>query len=67
LGDGDYARLRIGIGSDFAKGQQADYVLGDWTTEEKEQLPEIITYANEVIKAFGVIGLPLTMTQYNKK
>ncbi len=67
LGDGDYARLRIGIGSDFAKGQQADYVLGDWTTEEKEQLPEIIAYANEVVKAFGVIGLQLTMTQYNKK
>jgi PTH1 family peptidyl-tRNA hydrolase len=67
LGDSDYARLRIGIGSDFAKGQQADYVLGDWGEAEAEKLPEITKYAGEVIKAFGVIGLQLTMTQYNKK
>jgi peptidyl-tRNA hydrolase, PTH1 family len=67
LGDGNYARLRVGIGSDFGKGQQADYVLGEWTEPEIEKLPDIVAYAGEIIKAFGVIGLQLTMTQYNKK
>lgn len=67
LGDNQYARLRIGIGSEFRKGQQIDFVLGRWTTEESEKLPEIIKAATETIKAFGVIGIQMTMNQFNKK
>jgi peptidyl-tRNA hydrolase, PTH1 family len=67
LGNNNYARLRIGISDNFAKGRQADYVLGKWTAEERKQLPDILQYALETVGAFGTIGLGLTMTQFNKK
>lgn len=63
----DYARLRFGIGNEFAKGKQSDYVLGEWNAEEQKALPERIERAIEMIKSFGTIGLPLTMTNYNNK
>lgn len=66
-GGNNYARLRIGIGDDFHQGQQVDYVLGQWSAEEKRQLPEILSYAAETIKSFGAIGLERTMNEYNKK
>ncbi|MDX1666734.1 MAG: aminoacyl-tRNA hydrolase [Saprospiraceae bacterium] len=65
LGRSDYARLRIGIGSDFPRGRQVDYVLGKWTKEEKKKLPEIVSYAAETIKSFGTIGLQHSMNTYN--
>jgi peptidyl-tRNA hydrolase, PTH1 family len=67
LGDNNYARLRIGIGDDFNKGKQVDYVLGKWTIDESIELQNIIKYACDTIKAFGTIGIQLTMTQFNKK
>jgi PTH1 family peptidyl-tRNA hydrolase len=67
LGNNNYARLRIGISDNFTKGRQADYVLGKWTAEEKKQLPDMLQYAADTVQAFGTIGLPLTMTQFNKK
>jgi PTH1 family peptidyl-tRNA hydrolase len=67
LGNSKYARLRIGIGSDFPKGRQVDYVLGKWSDEQAEQLPEIVRHAIEAIKAFATIGLQRTMNEYNKR
>jgi len=67
LGRTDYARLRFGIGNDFPKGRQVDYVLGQWTKDEMQILPERIDKAIEIIKSFGTIGLALTMTNYNNK
>jgi PTH1 family peptidyl-tRNA hydrolase len=67
LGNNQYARLRIGIGDEFHKGQQVDYVLGKWSDEEAEKLPEIIKYAAETCVSFGTIGLKFTMDQFNKK
>jgi peptidyl-tRNA hydrolase, PTH1 family len=67
LGDDNYARLRLGIGSNFHKGHQAEYVLGKWKKDEINALPDIIQVATETIKAFGTIGLALTMNQFNKK
>ncbi len=67
LGTQDYARLRFGIGNEFMKGMQSDYVLGNWDPEELTILPERILKASEMIKSFGCIGLNLTMTQYNNK
>lgn len=67
LGRTDYARLRFGIGSTFHKGGQVDYVLGKWSAEEEKLLPERLAKAVELIKAFGTIGLQLTMTQFNNK
>lgn len=67
LGNGNYARLRFGIGNNYAKGKQVDFVLGKWTSEEDEALKPRIAQACEMIKAFGTIGLQLTMTQFNNK
>ncbi len=66
-GGNDYARLRIGIGGDFPKGKQADYVLSKWTEQEQMQLTEIIEYAAETVKTFGILGLAQAMSQRNKK
>jgi peptidyl-tRNA hydrolase, PTH1 family len=54
-------------GSEFGKGQQADYVLGKWSNEEAKQLPDIVKYAADTVKAFGTIGIAFTMNQFNKK
>lgn len=66
-GGNNYARLRIGIGDEFHKGQQVNFVLGKWSSKEAEQLPEILNAAAETAKAFGTIGLQFTMNQFNKK
>lgn len=66
-GGNNYARLRIGIGSEYGKGNQVNFVLGEWTTEEADELPKIIKHAADTAKSFGTIGLQHTMSQYNKK
>ncbi len=66
-GGNNYARLRIGIGNEFHKGQQVNFVLGKWSNEELEKLPEVLKFAAETVKSFGTIGLAHTMTQFNKK
>lgn len=63
----EYCRLRFGVGSDFHKGQQVDYVLGEWSAEERETLSERIVIATEFLKSFATIGLQLTMTNWNGK
>ncbi len=67
LGRNDYARLRFGIGDDFHKGFQVDYVLGEWSKEEKKELPFKIDDSIEIIKSFGTIGVEPTMNFHNKK
>ncbi len=63
----DYLRLRIGIGSEFGKGQQVDYVLGRWNAEEEAVLKEKIPLAIEAILAFTTMGAERTMNLYNGK
>jgi len=65
-GGNNYARLRLGIGSDYSKGRQVDYVLGEWSADEEKELPEILEQAGEAVKAFGTIGLQHTMSQFNR-
>ena len=67
LGSANYPRLRFGIGNDFYSGQQVNYVLSEWTDEEKKLLPEKFETCIEIIKSFGTIGTELTMTRFNKK
>lgn len=67
LGTTAYARLRFGIGNEFAKGQQIDYVLGRWTEEEREKMPALLERAAEVIRSFVLLGTPKTMSLYNGK
>ncbi|PLW94022.1 MAG: aminoacyl-tRNA hydrolase [Marinilabiliales bacterium] len=62
-----FPRLRIGIGDNFPKGYQADYVLGQWSrSEEKLMIPRVET-AVEIIKSFVTLGIDRTMTAYNNK
>lgn len=67
LGTGEYARLRFGVGSEFAKGRQSDYVLGKWSDDEKKLLEERVAKCCEAVKALTTIGIGLTMTNYNGK
>ncbi len=60
-----YARVRVGIGDDFRKGQQVDFVLGKWSSEEKDKLPEIIKLASDMSKSYTAIGLAHTMSAFN--
>lgn len=67
LGRTDYARLRIGVGSDFHPGSQIEYVLGEWNMDEREQLEARIQVAAETIKSFVTVGGNQTMTHFNNK
>ncbi len=66
LGNSSYARLRIGIGDNYRKGQQVDYVLGQWTKQEQEELPFIIDKAADAVKSFIGHGLNNTMSNFNR-
>jgi PTH1 family peptidyl-tRNA hydrolase len=61
----DYARLRFGVGNDFGRGQQVDYVLSNFTTEEFKKLPDVMIKANQMILSFCTQGIERTMTNYN--
>ena len=61
-----YPRLRMGIGSDFQRGQQVDWVLGHYTSEDMEILQPSIDQAVEIIKSFVLAGMDITMNQFNK-
>lgn len=67
LGHASYPRLRFGIGNDFPKGGQVDYVLGQWTAEQEAALPKLIEHAQKACISFGMAGIGLTMTQFNIK
>lgn len=65
IGTNEFARLRIGIGDDFAKGRQVDYVLSSWNKEEEEILLPKIRTAVEIIKSFALVGVDRTMNLFN--
>jgi len=67
IGTQQYARLRFGIGSEFPRGGQVDYVLGDFDDDEEKILPERLETCGEIIKSFCLAGLQNTMNQYNNK
>ena len=61
----NYNRLRFGVGSDFGKGKQIDYVLGEWNQEEKDALVERYERINALIRSFVLSGVNRTMNEYN--
>jgi peptidyl-tRNA hydrolase, PTH1 family len=67
LNSTEYIRLRFGIGSNFPKGQQVNYVLNKWNDEEEKLLPERIEKAVEIIKSFISVGVERTMSAFNNK
>lgn len=66
-GGQDYPRLRVGIGSEFAKGQQVDFVLSRFSDDEFKELPALMDKAIEMIKSFATIGAERTMSQFNTR
>ena len=62
-----YARFRFGIGNDYTKGGQIDYVLGEWTSEEIDTLKERLEIATKLVESFGLAGVSKTMNSFNGK
>ncbi len=67
LGTQQYARLRFGIGNDFARGGQVDFVLGGFTPEEREKMDERIGMAADFVRSFALEGIQRAMNKYNGK
>ncbi len=67
LGTNEFPRLRVGIGSNFAKGFQVEYVLGRWTKQEEGIIIPKIETAVEMVKSFATIGIDQTMNLYNNR
>ena len=67
LGTDEYARLRLGIGHDFGRGGQVDFVLGELSGEEKALLPDLLGYSIEAVKAFVQMGPDKAMSLFNSK
>lgn len=67
LGTQDYARLKFGIGNDFPRGTQIDYVLGNFTDEEEKAMPDRIKLAVDAVKTFCLSGIQIAMNSYNNK
>jgi PTH1 family peptidyl-tRNA hydrolase len=67
LNSSQFTRIRFGVGNEFSKGKQVDYVLGEWSPEEESQLKERIDVSLEMIKSFISTGAAQTMTLYNGK
>ena len=67
LGTQNYARLRFGIGNDFPRGGQIDFVLGHFTDEDWKTMDERLETAGEIAKSFCLAGIDITMNQFNKK
>lgn len=67
LGTQQYARLRFGIGNDFPRGGQIDFVLGEFPPEDLECMDERLNVACEAVKAYALSGLQFAMNHYNGK
>lgn len=67
LGHQKYARFRFGVGGNYSRGKQVDYVLGEWSKEETSQLIERLPTSAKVVTSFGTAGLAITMNTFNGK
>ena len=62
-----YNRFRFGVGADFGKGRQVDYVLGKWNTEEIKAMTDRLIVATDLVRSFVFAGVKNTMNQFNGK
>ncbi len=67
LNTSKYSRFRFGVGAEFSKGRQVDYVLGEWNDEEETTMPERLEKGIALIKSFATAGLANTMNTFNGK
>lgn len=65
LGTPNYARLRFGVGNDFPKGGQIDFVLGKFPPEEQEKLPEVLKRAADAVRTYCLAGPDIAMNRFN--
>lgn len=65
LGTQQYSRFRFGIGAEFSKGRQIEYVLGQWNPEEEAKLEERMERARELVNSFATAGVQITMNTFN--
>lgn len=67
IGTEEFPRMRFGIGSDFARGRQSEYVLGRWSEKERADLPARIELASKAVLQFGLLGLAQAMNTFNTR
>lgn len=67
MGNEAFPRLRFGIGSDFARGRQSEYVLGHWNETERKTLAERTELASRAVLQFGLLGIDQAMNSFNKR
>ena len=67
IGTQEYARIRVGIGNDFGRGQQVGFVLGKLSEDEQEQMKDICARVIEGVKAWATIGPDRAMNTVNTK
>ena len=67
LGTQDYARIRVGIGNEFGRGQQVGYVLGEFNEDERNEIPEICKRVIDGVKAWATVGADRAMNVVNTK
>jgi PTH1 family peptidyl-tRNA hydrolase len=67
IGTQAYPRLRFGVGAEYPKGKQVEFVLGRWTEDEQKQVPQLIDHSVKAIESFALQGLERTMNFYNIK
>lgn len=63
----NYPRLRFGIGNEYLRGGQIDFVLGQWTPDEEARMDERLTLTSDIIRSFCLQGIDRTMNLYNNK
>ncbi|MBQ0154597.1 MAG: aminoacyl-tRNA hydrolase [Bacteroidales bacterium] len=63
----NYARVRFGIGNDYARGAQINFVLGQWSDEEEKIMPERLEIVKQIIPSFCLQGIDKTMNLFNGK
>jgi len=62
----NFPRLRFGIGNNYAKGRQVEFVLGKWDNEELKEIPILINKSVQAVESFVLRGLAATMNDFNK-
>ena len=62
-----FPRIKFGVGSEFSKGRQSDYVLGEWSDDEEIILQERIDFVVKMIQSFSTIGINRTMNDFNRR
>lgn len=67
LSSANYTRLRMGVGSEFSKGQQVDYVLAPFSAEQQKEMPEVLKRAKDAVVGFATIGVERAMNSVNTK